>query len=95
MRAPSESAPDLAAFLPRRTYAQRAKVIDFEKERAKRAGSQAQSNPYERRCAVCGKSADEHPELEFRYCSKCSGYRCYCQDHINNHAHITNISEQP
>ena len=29
-----------------------------------------------------------NPELEFRYCSKCKGYYCYCQDHINNHTHI-------
>ena len=29
-----------------------------------------------------------NPELEFRYCSKCKGYYCYCEDHINNHTHI-------
>jgi hypothetical protein len=26
--------------------------------------------------------------LEFRYCSKCNGYFCYCQDHISNHTHV-------
>ena len=82
-------AQDLAAFLPRRAYAQRARVIDFEKERAKRAGAQTQSDPYERRCAVCGRTADEHPELEFRYCSRCAGYHCFCQDHIDSHIHFT------
>ena len=29
-----------------------------------------------------------HPDLEFRYCSRCNGYYCYCIDHINDHPHI-------
>ena len=41
------------------------------------------------RCTVCGRTELSDPGLEFRYCSKCAGYRCYCRDHINNHAHIT------
>ncbi len=40
------------------------------------------------RCTVCGRTELTNPELEFRYCSKCAGYRCYCQDHIQNHVHI-------
>lgn len=41
------------------------------------------------RCTVCGRTEMSHPKLEFRYCSKCAGYRCYCEEHIQNHAHIT------
>lgn len=41
------------------------------------------------RCTVCGRTELTDPKLEFRYCSKCKGYRCYCEDHIHNHAHIT------
>ena len=41
------------------------------------------------RCTVCGRTELTDPRLEFRYCSKCKGYRCYCEDHIHNHAHIT------
>jgi hypothetical protein len=26
--------------------------------------------------------------MEFRYCSKCNGYYCYCMDHINSHVHV-------
>ena len=26
--------------------------------------------------------------MEFRYCSKCSGYHCYCMNHINSHEHV-------
>ena len=43
---------------------------------------------YRHKCAVCGRTDVSNPELEFRYCSKCQGYYCYCQDHINNHTHI-------
>jgi len=30
-----------------------------------------------------------NPELEFRYCSRCSGYHCFCEEHINSHVHFT------
>jgi len=43
---------------------------------------------YTHRCTVCGKTDVTNPELEFRYCSRCNGYFCYCEDHINNHTHI-------
>lgn len=43
---------------------------------------------YRHKCAVCGRTDVSNPELEFRYCSKCRGYYCYCEEHINNHAHI-------
>ena len=41
------------------------------------------------RCTVCGRTELSNPGLEFRYCSKCAGYRCYCEDHIHTHTHIT------
>ena len=43
---------------------------------------------YTHKCSVCGRTDVSNPELEFRYCSRCNGYHCYCQDHINNHTHI-------
>ena len=43
---------------------------------------------YLHKCAVCGITDADDPNMEFRYCSKCSGYYCYCMDHINNHVHI-------
>ena len=43
---------------------------------------------YLHKCAVCGRTDQTNPELEFRYCSKCNGYYCYCSDHINSHVHI-------
>lgn len=43
---------------------------------------------YTHRCTICGRTDASNPELEFRYCSRCSGYHCYCQDHISDHIHI-------
>ena len=45
--------------------------------------------PYTHRCTICGKTDISHPDLEFRYCSRCNGYYCYCEEHISNHTHIS------
>ena len=50
---------------------------------------QAEPQDYTHKCTVCGRTDKTNPELEFRYCSRCSGYHCYCEDHINDHTHIT------
>ena len=44
--------------------------------------------PYTHRCTICGRTDISHPDLEFRYCSRCNGYHCYCEDHISNHTHV-------
>ena len=44
--------------------------------------------PYTHKCTICGRTDVTNPELEFRYCSRCNGYHCYCEDHISNHTHI-------
>jgi hypothetical protein len=64
------------------------KVISFNKAR-KHVHKQAQSTGgYRHKCAVCGITDLDDPNMEFRYCSKCDGYYCYCMNHINNHIHI-------
>ena len=55
---------------------------------AKNYRSSTGERPYRHKCTVCGRTDTDYPDLEFRYCSKCKGYRCYCIDHINNHVHI-------
>ena len=40
------------------------------------------------RCAICGRTEKDDPNLVFRYCSKCDGAYEYCQDHLFNHEHI-------
>ena len=51
--------------------------------------SKTGEKPYRHKCTVCGRTDVQYPNLEFRYCSRCTGYHCYCIDHINNHVHIT------
>ena len=55
----------------------------------KQAKRDAKALPYIYKCAVCGRTDTEYPELEFRYCSRCVGYHCFCEDHINSHVHFT------
>ena len=55
--------------------------------------SKTGEKPYRHKCTVCGRTDTDYPNLEFRYCSKCNGYYCYCIDHINNHVHITTPPE--
>ena len=40
------------------------------------------------RCAVCGRTEEDDPTLEFRYCSKCEGNYEYCQYHLFTHEHV-------
>ena len=39
------------------------------------------------KCAVCGRTEKDDPNLEFRFCSKCNGNYEYCQDHLYTHIH--------
>ena len=54
-----------------------------------RSENRQSAQTYARKCAVCGRTDTEYPELEFRYCSKCVGYHCFCSDHIHSHIHFT------
>ncbi len=56
--------------------------------RTAQAAKPTQKPAYTHRCTVCGRTDVSNPELEFRYCSRCQGYFCYCEDHINNHTHV-------
>ena len=40
------------------------------------------------KCAVCGITSDDAPDMEFRYCSKCNGNYEYCSDHLFTHTHV-------
>ena len=63
------------------------KVIPFPGAGSYEASTATVKSPYTHCCTVCGKTDVTNPELEFRYCSRCTGYRCYCEEHISNHAH--------
>ncbi|MBQ3905903.1 MAG: hypothetical protein II743_03965 [Lachnospiraceae bacterium] len=40
------------------------------------------------KCAICGQTEKDNPELEFRFCSKCKGNYEYCSEHLYTHEHI-------
>lgn len=40
------------------------------------------------RCAICGRTEVDSPQLEFRYCSKCEGNYEYCSEHLFTHEHV-------
>ena len=40
------------------------------------------------KCAICGRTELDDPNLEFRFCSKCNGNYEYCQDHLFTHTHV-------
>jgi len=62
-------------------------VINFKKA-SRQVKRELADKPYRHKCAVCGKTDTEYPDLEFRYCSRCNGYHCFCIEHINNHIHF-------
>ncbi len=76
---------ELIRRIPRRASKN---TVNFRKESA-RIRREQKDSLYRHKCAVCGRTDADHPELEFRYCSRCAGYHCFCQDHINNHIHFT------
>ena len=65
-----------------------AKVIPFPSAGSYEASTASVKAPYTHKCTVCGRTDVSNPELEFRYCSRCNGYHCYCEEHINNHTHV-------
>ena len=56
--------------------------------KAKMVRAKQQQTNTRHRCAVCGATEEEHPELEFRFCSKCNGNYEYCQNHLFTHQHV-------
>ena len=64
------------------------KVVPFPTAGSYEATTATVKAPYTHKCVICGRTDISDPDLEFRYCSRCHGFHCYCEDHINNHEHI-------
>jgi membrane associated rhomboid family serine protease len=77
----------LLSSLSRIKYKSSRNVVNFQKA-ARQYRMQQEQAPYKRRCEVCGKTDTQYPDLDFRYCSRCDGYHCFCSEHINNHVHF-------
>lgn len=65
-----------------------AKTVPFPTAGSYQATVSRPTAPYNHQCTVCGRTDIYDPQLEFRYCSRCNGYYCYCEDHISNHTHV-------
>lgn len=40
------------------------------------------------KCAICGRTEVDSPEMQFRFCSKCDGNYEYCEEHLYTHIHV-------
>lgn len=80
--------PEVHYLKERAKYQNSRKTVQFRQAQQQQA-KQAQHQGYRHKCAVCGRTDTDYPDLQFRYCSKCVGYHCFCQDHIFNHVHFT------
>ena len=69
----------------RPTRAQVKRRREFKKEVRTMAGKAGEPR---HRCAICGRTEQDNPNLEFRFCSKCDGNYEYCSDHLFTHEHV-------
>lgn len=58
------------------------------RKKAESAEQQRMKNGFRHKCAVCGRTDATNPELDFRYCSRCSGNYEYCSEHLYTHIHV-------
>lgn len=40
------------------------------------------------KCAICGRTEVDSPNMQFRFCSKCDGNYEYCEEHLYTHTHV-------
>ena len=69
----------------RPTRAQVKRRREFKKQVRTMAGKAGEPR---HRCAICGRTEQDNPNLEFRFCSKCDGNYEYCSDHLFTHEHV-------
>lgn len=61
---------------------------EFKRKMKHAAAGTGRGGAVRHRCAICGRTQEEFPNLEFRYCSKCEGNYEYCSDHLFTHQHV-------
>lgn len=75
---------DMSRYNPKEVKRRR----DFQKAMAESRVSPSGETIAKHRCAICGRTEKDDPNLEFRFCSKCNGNYEYCQDHLFTHEHV-------
>ena len=78
------SSRNMRKYAPKEVYRRERYKHEVRKARQ----STANENGARHKCAVCGRTELDDPNLEFRYCSKCNGNYEYCQDHLFTHTHV-------
>ena len=73
--------------IARRPYAGM-RVKQAKKRRVIYKNTAAPAGQPRHKCAICGRTEIDSPQLEFRYCSKCEGNYEYCSDHLFTHEHV-------
>ena len=68
----------------RLTGKQRQRQREFREQMREPRGA---ANMPKHKCAICGRTERDDPNLVYRYCSKCTGNKEYCQEHLFTHTH--------
>ena len=76
-------------FLIARRPVQQAKQFQRRTEYRREAAPPPKGVP-RHRCAVCGITDLDAPDMEFRFCTKCDGNLEYCMNHLYTHVHVHN-----
>lgn len=64
------------------------KEIHRKKNFQRQMKSARENGVTKHKCAICGRTELDDPNLEFRFCSKCNGNYEYCQEHLFTHQHV-------
>lgn len=77
----------LIYFFATRNYKQISPKEIKRKRQFKKKVRQATPQGSRHYCAICGRTEQTNPELQFRFCSKCKGNLEYCNEHLFTHEH--------
>ncbi len=79
----------LIFFLTSRNFRRyRPKEVKRRKDFQKAVSPSRAQQVTKHKCAICGITEEDDPDMEFRFCSKCKGNYEYCQKHLFTHKHV-------
>ena len=76
---------DFSRYNPKEVHRRNEFRRAMEPQGRKKSGS---GSVTKHKCAICGRTELDDPNLEFRFCSRCNGNYEYCQDHLFTHTHV-------